>query len=505
MLRKVVHKIAVKSFLKRIPNIELWLNNALLYQEKILKQLLNTASRTEVGKKYEFSSVKNYTEYARRVPVSEYEGFLSHFEKIVAGNQNVLWNSKIQWFSKSSGTTNAKSKYIPVSAEALNENHFKGGRDLLALYFNNNPESKFFEGRLLALGGTLHAHPDNSKVICGDVSAVLMKNMPDLARFSAALSPKTAIMSNWEQKIQAMIKETANMNVTALLGVPTWTLVLIRKLFEHFPEAQENLLKIWQNLEVFIHGAVNFEPYQAEFKRIIPSERMCYWQTYNASEGFFAIQTEKNTTDMALLTNHGIFYEFADIKTGKIYPLSEVELDKPYTVIITTNAGLWRYNLGDVVHFTSLNPYKIQVIGRSKLYINAFGEELMIHNTDTAIKIACEKTNAVLKDYTVAPAYFTRDKCGKHQWLIEFVHSPENLMEFTAILDQTLKSLNSDYEAKRFKDMTIQQPEVICLPQGTFEKWLKQQNKLGGQHKIPRLNNDRNIVEQIIQLSNVQI
>lgn len=503
MLRRVVHKIAVRSFLKRMRHIESWLNNASEYQEKMLKQLLRTAAYTDTGKKYDFASVKSYTEYTQRVPVQEYEGFLSCFDKITAGKQNVLWSSKIQWFSKSSGTTNAKSKYIPVSAEALNENHFKGGRDLLALYFNSNPHSKFFEGRLLALGGTLLPHPNNPRITCGDISAVLMKNMPDLARFSAALTQKTALMADWEKKIQAMIHETAKLNVTALLGVPTWTLVLIRKLFEYFPQAKENLLNIWQNLEVFIHGAVNFEPYQAEFKRIIPSEKMYYWQTYNASEGFFAVQTEKNAEDMALLTNHGVFYEFMDNRTEKLYPLWEVEKHKPYTLVITTNAGLWRYNLGDVVHFTSLKPYKIQVIGRSKLYINAFGEELMIHNTDTAIKIACEKTNAVLKDYTVAPAYFTQKQCGRHQWLIEFIHAPDNLSEFAEILDKTLKTLNSDYEAKRFNDMTIQPPEIIPLPEGTFEKWLKQQNKLGGQHKIPRLSNKRDIVEQIIQLSNV--
>lgn len=503
MLRKVVHKVAMRSFLKRMSDVELWLNNASEYQEKILRQLLRTASHTDIGKKFDFASIKNYTDYAKKLPVLEYEQFLPYFKEVIGGKQNVLWNNKIQWFSKSSGTTNAKSKYIPVSAEALNENHFKAGRDLLALYFNNNPNSKFFEGRLLALGGTLHPHPDNSRITCGDISAVLMKNMPDLARFSAALTQKTALMPDWDKKIQAMIQETAKMNVSALLGVPTWTLVLIRKLFEQYPQAKENLLSIWQNLEVFIHGAVNFEPYQAEFKRIIPSENMYYWQTYNASEGFFAVQTEKNADDMALLTNHGIFYEFIDNKTGNIYALWEVEKHKPYTLVITTNAGLWRYNLGDVIHFTSLNPYKIQIIGRSKLYINAFGEELMIHNTDTAIKTACEKTNAMLKDYTVAPAYFTQNQCGRHQWLIEFVHTPDNLSEFAEILDRTLKALNSDYEAKRFNDMTIQPPEIIPLPQGTFEKWLKQQNKLGGQHKIPRLSNNRDIVEQIIQLSNV--
>jgi hypothetical protein len=503
MLRKVVHKIAMRSFLKRMPKIELWLNNAHEYQEKTLKQFLRVASATEIGKKHDFASIKNYTGYAERLPVLEYEEFVPYFDKIIAGKQNVLWGNKIQWFSKSSGTTNAKSKYIPVSAEALNENHFKAGRDLLALYFNNNPQSKFFEGRLLALGGTLLPHPNNSHITCGDVSAILLKNMPDLARFSAALTQKTALMPDWDKKIQAIVQETSKMNVSALLGVPTWTLVLIRKLFEYYPQAKENLLNIWQNLEIFIHGAVNFEPYQAEFKRIIPSQNMYYWQTYNASEGFFAVQTEKNAEDMALLTNHGIFYEFMDNKTNKVYPLWEVETHKPYTLIITTNAGLWRYNLGDVVRFTSLNPYKIQVIGRSKLYINAFGEELMIHNTDKAIKIACEKTNAILKDYTVAPAYFTQNQCGRHQWLIEFVHTPENLSEFTDVLDRSLKSLNSDYEAKRFNDMTIQKPEIVCLPKGTFERWLKQQNKLGGQHKIPRLSNNRDIVEQIIQFSNV--
>lgn len=503
MLRRIVHKIAVNAFLKRLPNIKLWLEDAVRYQEKLFHQLLRGAIHTEIGKKYDFRSIKSYTEYARRVPVLEYEGFLPDFEKIAKGQSNVLWNSKIQWFSKSSGTTNNKSKYIPVSYEALQENHYKGGRDLLALYFESNPKTRFFEGRLLALGGTLLPHPDNPKMTCGDVSAILMKNMPDLARFSAALTQKTALMSNWDKKIEAILQETAKMNVTALLGVPTWTLVLARKLFEYYPDYRENLLKIWQNLEVFIHGAVNFEPYQAEFKRIIPSDTMNYWQTYNASEGFFAIQIEKNANDMALLPYHGIFYEFLDTKTGNIYALSEVELHKPYTLIITTNAGLWRYNLGDVIHFTSLRPFKIQVIGRSKLYINAFGEELMIHNTDIAIKTACEKTNAILKDYTVAPVYFSQNQCGRHQWLIEFVHLPNNLSEFTDILDQTLKTLNSDYEAKRFNDMTIQRPEIVCLSPNTFEKWLKQQNKLGGQHKIPRLSNNRDIVDQILQFSNV--
>ncbi|MCS7076193.1 MAG: GH3 auxin-responsive promoter family protein [Bacteroidia bacterium] len=499
MLRKVVHKIAMRSFLKRTTNIQKWLNQPLKYQEIILKELLYKARNTHIGKIYGFNEIKNYDSFKERVPLFEYENLLPYFDKITSQQNNILWNSKIQWFAKSSGTTDAKSKYIPVSIESLTENHFKGGRDLLTFYFNANPKSKFFEGRLLALGGTLMPHPKNSCFICGDVSAILMKNMPDLARFSAALSQKTALMANWEEKIESMIKETAKLNVTALLGVPTWTLVLIRKLFECYPQASQNLHKIWPNLEVFIHGAVNFEPYQAEFNRIIPSDNMYYWQTYNASEGFFAVQMEGNTKDMALLVNHGIFYEFLDPKKNTVCALNEVELNKPYILIITTNAGLWRYNLGDVIHFTSRNPYKIKVIGRSKLYINAFGEELMIHNTDTAIKIACEKTNAILKDYTAAPVYFTHHQAGRHQWFVEFVRKPNDTDAFVKILDQTLKSLNSDYEAKRYKNMTIQEPELIILPEGTFDNWLKKHNKLGGQHKIPRLNNDRKFVEQLLE------
>ncbi|MCS7029126.1 MAG: GH3 auxin-responsive promoter family protein [Bacteroidia bacterium] len=500
MLRRIVHKVAVRSFLKRMHKIEKWLNQPLLYQELILRELLQKASHTQIGKQYHFHQIKNYEQFQKYVPVHEYEQLLPYFRQITAEQPNVLWSSKIQWFSKSSGTTDAKSKYIPVSIEALTENHFKGGRDLLALYFSANPKSKLFEGRLLALGGTLIPHPHNSHFTCGDISAILMKNMPDLARFSAALTQKTALMSNWEQKIEAMVKETAKLNVTALLGVPTWTLVLIRKLFEYYPQAKENLHCIWQNLEVFIHGAVNFEPYQAEFERIIPSADMYYWQTYNASEGFFAIQMEKKAKDMVLLVNHGIFYEFLDPKTNAVCSLQEVELYKPYILIITTNSGLWRYNLGDVIHFTSRNPYKIEVIGRSKLYLNAFGEELMIHNTDTAVAIACTKTKAILKDYTVAPVYFTHDKAGRHQWFIEFVQQPDSLTEFARVLDETLKSLNSDYEAKRYRNMTIQEPEIIILPNGTFDNWLKKHNKLGGQHKVPRLQNDRKFVNELMQL-----
>lgn len=490
---------------KRIHQMELFMKYPHEVQEELLKKLLVTARTTEFGKAFDFSSIDTYQQFNQRIPVATYEQIFPHIERLMRGEQNILWPSEIKWFSKSSGTTNARSKFIPVSPEALEDCHFKGGKDLLSIYVNNNPETKIFDGKGLGVGGSYQVNENDPTATSfyGDVSAVIMQNLPEWAEFIRTPSLLTALMNNWEEKIDRLATETAAVNVTHIAGVPTWTILLIQRIVEL--QGKKNITEVWPNLEVFFHGAVAFGPYRNLFKSLIPSQRMNYWETYNASEGFFGIQDKANSEELLLMLDYGIFYEFIPVDEmddahPRVIRLSEVELGKNYAMVITTNAGLWRYNIGDTVKFTSLSPYRIKISGRTKHFINAFGEEVIVENAEAAITKACEATGAIMTNFTAAPVYLEEGKKGGHEWIIEFEVKPFDLAEFTHVLDSTLRSINSDYDAKRAHDLALIAPQIHSVEQGTFYSWMKRRGKLGGQNKVPRLSNSREYVEDILEM-----
>ena len=457
---------------------------------------------TEFGKTHKFSKIKNYEDFVNTVPIQKYETIEPLIERCRKGEQNLFWPTKIKWFAKSSGTTNAKSKFIPVSNEALEECHFNAGKDMLGLYINNNEETQLFTGKGLRLGGSSAIYEDNDTYF-GDLSAIIIENMPFWADYSSAHKQEVALMSEWETKMEAIIDETIQENITSLAGVPSWMLVLLNKVLEK--TGKDNILEVWPNLEVYFHGGVNFNPYREQFKKLIPKKSFRYYETYNASEGFFAIQDRNNSDELLLMLDYGIFYEFIpmneyDGENSKAIPLSAVKKDVNYAVVITKNGGLWRYLIGDTVKFTSTNPYRIKITGRTKHHINVFGEELIIENAEEALKSACEKTNSTIKDYTVAPIFMNGNKNGGHEWIIEFEKQPQDLHFFTEILDNALKNCNSDYEAKRYNNMTLNMPKVHQARTGLFYDWLKMKGKLGGQHKVPRLSNKRDFIEELNEL-----
>lgn len=495
----MINSIASWILKKRIHQIELFIKYPNEVQEELLLSLIRISENTVIGKQYNFESIKSYQTFVDRVPVSFYEDLEPSIEQMRRGIQNVLWPNSIKWFAKSSGTTNAKSKFIPVSNEALENCHYKAAKDLLCLYLNNNEESQLFTGKNLRLGGSKQLYEDNGSFF-GDLSAILIENMPIWAEFSSTPSNRISLMSEWETKLSAIVNETINENVTSFAGVPSWMLVLLNKTLEE--TGKNHLLEIWPNLEVYFHGGVSFEPYQEQYKKIIPNNSFNYYETYNASEGFFAIQDLNNSQELLLMLDYGIFYEFIPINTygtaeQKIIRLSEVQLDKNYAIVITTNAGLWRYMIGDTIRFTSLKPYRIKVTGRTKHHINVFGEELIIENTDRALAKACQVTQTEIVDYTVAPVFMDGKEKGAHEWIIEFKNNPKDIPLFRKILDETLQSLNSDYEAKRYHNMTLNPPIINIARRNLFYDWLKSQDKLGGQHKIPRLSNKRDYLEQL--------
>ncbi|MBA4055900.1 MAG: hypothetical protein C0490_14395, partial [Marivirga sp.] len=417
----------------------------------------------------------------------------------------ILWPSEIKWFSKSSGTTNARSKFIPVSQEALEDCHFKGGKDLLSIYVNNCPDTKLFNGKGLAVGGShqINELDPTASSYYGDVSAVIMQNLPPWAQFIRTPSLETALMGNWEEKIEKLARETANEDVTNIAGVPTWTILLIQKIVEL--QKKNNILEVWPNLEVFFHGAVAFAPYRSLFQSLIPSEKMQYWETYNASEGFFGIQDQKNSEELLLMLDYGIFYEFIpteeiEAENPRAIRLSDVELDKNYAMVISTNSGLWRYNIGDTIKFTSKYPYRIKISGRTKHFINAFGEEVIVENAEAAVTKACEHTGAVIDNFTAAPIYLEEGKKAGHEWIIEFKVQPSSLPEFSRVLDETLRAINSDYDAKRAHNLALIAPKVHSVNEGTFYNWMKRRGKLGGQNKVPRLANSREYVDDILKM-----
>ncbi len=490
---------------KRIHDIDLFIKYPLEVQEELLQGLIKRASDTEFGRKYHFKSIRNSDDFKARVPLHTYEQLFVYIEKVLKGRQKILWPSEIKWFAKSSGTTNDKSKYIPVSQEAMNDCHFKGGKDLLSVYVNNHPDTKIFTGKGLAIGGSqqINQFNTNSNSYYGDVSAVLLKNLPFWAELIRTPKLDIALMSEWEEKIEKMAHSTIPENVTNISGVPTWTVVLLQRILEITKKS--NILEVWPNLEAFIHGAVSFEPYEKLFQKLIPSESMNYMETYNASEGFFGIQDQTGNRDLLLMLDYGIYYEFIPAEKiqeeqPKTLSLAEVETGRNYAMVISTNAGLWRYIIGDTVKFTTLSPYRIRITGRTKHFINAFGEEVIIENAEHAVKIASEVTGAVIDEYTAGPKYLDTGRRGSHEWIIEFRNPPDDMNKFVKVLDQTLKSINSDYEAKRYRDMALSLPVIHHVPVGTFYKWMKKRKKLGGQNKVPRLANDRKYIEDILNM-----
>ncbi|EON78834.1 putative auxin-regulated protein [Lunatimonas lonarensis] len=502
---EVINSLMTWILKHRIRQIERFKNNPFEVQDEILLKLINTAKKTQFGKRHGFSHISCYEDFARQVPTHDYEAIKPFIERTMKGEQNVLWPTEVTWFSKSSGTTSSRSKFIPVTEESLEECHYKGGKDMLSLYINNYPDTKLFTGKSLSIGGSHQInHLDankNSKY--GDISAVIMQNLPLWAQLARTPSLETALMDEWEAKIQKMAEETIRENVTSLTGVPTWTLVLLQRVLEM--TGKKNISEVWPNLEVFFHGAVAFGPYRNIFKALIPSAGMRYMETYNASEGFFGIQDQKNSDELLLMLDYGVFYEFIPMdewekETPHIIPLEAVEKDKNYALLISTNGGLWRYNIGDTVKFTSTHPYRIKISGRTKHFINAFGEEVIVENAERAIELACEATGASLTNFTAAPIYFEEHKNkGAHEWVIEFSKYPSDEASFKDLLDRYLREINSDYDAKRYHDMVLQMPIVHFAPTGTFENWLKSRGKLGGQNKVPRLSNNRDYIDEILK------
>jgi hypothetical protein len=498
---------AIKGYMKlRQSAIANFLLNPHDTQQQVFNDLVGSAQFTEYGKQHGFEQINNISDFKKAVPLNDYESLKPYIERTMSGEQNILWPSPITWFAKSSGTTSDKSKFIPVSKESLDENHFKAGKDVLTMYLKQFPESRFMSGKALTIGGSHQINQLNAESFYGDLSAVMLQNTPLYIQTVRTPDLSIALMDEWEEKIEMMARTTIQEDVTFIVGVPTWTIVLIKRIFEI--AGTDNLLDIWPNLELYIHGGVNFAPYRKQFQKYIPSPKMQYWETYNASEGFFAMQDSTDSNGMMLLLNHGIYYEFMPMdEYGKENPetleLKDVEVGKNYAIVISTNGGLWRYIVGDTVQFTSVEPYRIKVSGRLKHYINAFGEEVIVDNSDQAIEKASAETGAIVNDYSAAPVYMSGESNGAHEWIIEFEHLPCSLETFTESLDKHLKAINSDYEAKRHKDIALRMPIVHRMPAGGFNKWLKDKGKLGGQHKVPRLSNERRFIDEMMPYTKV--
>lgn len=497
-------KTASLLFRSRLKAIDSFAQQADSIQQKQLQSLLLQARHTEWGRKYDYKSITGYAAFRERVPLQDYEDIKPYVRRMIEGESNLIWPSKVRWFAKSSGTTNDKSKYLPVTSEILQRNHYRGGKDVVAVYLRQNPGSRFFSRKGLILGGSHAPSPLNQHVGYGDLSAVLLQNIPSWVNLIRVPEKKIILMSEWENKIKAIVEQTIRQDVGNLSGVPSWMLVLIKAVLNK--TGKDTLTQVWPNLEVFFHGGVSFEPYRAQYKALIPSEKMHYMETYNASEGFFALQDDLTETGMLLMIDSGVFFEFIPANernknNPSVIPLEEVETGKNYAMVITTCGGLWRYQIGDTVRFTSVFPHRIVITGRTKHYINAFGEELMVDNADQAISHACALTGAKVKEYTAAPLFLLNKGKGRHQWFIEFEKAPACLDEFAGLLDQALKGLNSDYEAKRYKEISLQPLEIIAARPGVFYEWLKRKGKLGGQHKIPRLSNERTYLDELLVLN----
>lgn len=483
----------------RLWSLEQWMINPVEAQHEVWQDLLAKGQYTEIGRRYHFSQIQSLADFKKTVPVHRYEDLKPYIDRMLQGEENVLWNTPVSWFAKSSGTTSDKSKFIPVSDESLKDNHYKASKDVLSLYYTTHPDSDLLTGKGLVIGGSHQINQYNEGIQYGDLSAVILQNSPFWSNWIRTPDLSIALMDEWEEKIEKLAQSTIHENVTSMAGVPTWLLVLLKRILEI--TGKGNIKEVWPSLELYMHGGVSFVPYRQQFEKLMGAP-INYMEMYNASEGFFAAQDDLSQEGMLLMCDHGIFYEFVPTSEWEkdepqTIQLDEVEVGKNYAPVITTNGGLWRYLLGDTIQFTSLNPFRIKVSGRIKHYINAFGEEVIVDNTDKAIALACQQTGASVIDYTAAPVYFSDEGNGAHEWLLEFERAPSSLEEFVASLDASLKSINSDYEAKRYKNIALRLPEVIVVPKGSFAAWLSSKGKLGGQHKVPRLSNDRSVLEEI--------
>ena len=481
--------------------LERHLNEGEALQRKVLAHLLECAKDTEYGRKHLFDATKDYCYFAKNVPVNTYEELKGDIDRMRQGERDVLWPGRVKWFAKSSGTTNDKSKFIPVSPEGLKRNHYQGGTDVVVLYLRNNPQSRMFDGRGLILGGSHTPNYNLPDSLVGDLSAILIENINPLVNLFRVPSKQTALLSDFEVKRDRIAREAMNKNVTNLSGVPSWMLSVLNRVMEL--TGKTHLEEVWPNLEVFFHGGVAFTPYREQYEQLITSPNMHYMETYNASEGFFGVQDDPADKSMLLLLDNDVFYEFIPVEdlASDPIPLWAVETGKNYAMVISTACGLWRYMIGDTVKFTSTNPYKFVISGRTKSFINAFGEELIVDNAEQGLAYACKKTGAVVSEYTAAPVFMDNKAKCRHQWVIEFAKAPADLADFAATLDRKLQELNSDYEAKRFKDITLQPLEIIEARQNLFNDWLRSRGKLGGQHKVPRLSNERNIIDELIGMN----
>lgn len=491
--------------LRRLSQVERMRKQPGEVQKMQLLNLLEDAECTEWGKKYDYASISNIEDFQKSVPISNYDDLKPYIERMVKGERSVLWRGSIKWFAKSSGTTSDKSKFIPVSKDALDTCHLQGGKDILTFFSENVPESKVFSGKMLTLGGSHQASEYNDESRVGDLSSIYLEHVPFVAELFRTPPTEIALIEDFEEKLKRIAEIAVKENVTSILGVPSWNLVLLRHILDF--TGADNISEVWPNLEMFAHGGISFEPYREQYKKLIPSDKMRYIETYNASEGFFAVQDDLNDKAMLLMLDYGVFYEFIpmsefDKDKPRVLSIEDVEVGVNYALVISTNSGLWRYIIGDTIKFTSTYPHKIVITGRTTQYINAFGEEVIVNNTNAAIRKACDTTGARIANYSAAPIFMTEKRVkGRHQWMVEFQVMPPNMAEFTDVLDKALQEQNSDYEAKRFRSVTLNCLEIIVAQEGLFHQWMKERGKLGGQHKVPRLANHRRYIDTMIDLN----
>lgn len=490
---------------KRIYQIQLYRDYPLDIQNEVLFSLINSARETEWGKAHDYEKIITREDFQKAVPLQNYNDIKPFVERLRDGGKNLLWPGEVKWFAKSSGTTSDKSKFIPVTKESLDDCHMRGPKDVFAQFIKNYPETNILKGKTLTLGGSHRVNKTENNSYYGDLSSILLENVPFWADFIRTPSTEIALIEEFEEKIERIIDTALEENVTSFSGVPSWYLVLFNRVLEK--TGKSNILEVWPNMEVFVHGGVNFEPYRKQYKKLFPSEQMHYMETYNASEGFFGIQDNPHQNDMLLMLDYGVYYEFIPMsdwhsENPTVISLKDVEIGENYAIVISTSAGLWRYMIGDTVMFTSKYPFKIKVTGRTKHFINAFGEEVIIDNAEKAIQIACDHTGAIVNEYTAGPVFMADNQKGAHQWIIEFNKAPNDLDFFITALDNSLKTLNSDYEAKRHKNLTLDKPQIIAAPKGTFYQWMKNRQKVGGQNKIPRLANDRKYLDELLKMIN---
>ena len=488
----------------RADKISEYANNTEKIQSGVLRRLIDTAASTEWGVKHNYGSIKRYSDYASNVGVQDYETLKGYIDRMRHGERDILWKGRCRWYAKSSGTTNDKSKFIPVTDRGLQNVHYKGGFDVVSLYLRNNRASRFFSGKGLILGGSHASNYNLEGSLVGDLSAILIENVNPFVNFLRVPGKDIALLSDFEEKMEKIARATSKVNVTNISGVPSWMMAVLKHMLEI--TGKRSVDEVWPNLEVFFHGGVAFTPYREQYKQLICNPDMKYMETYNASEGFFGIQNDPSDPSMLLMIDYDVFYEFIpmdefDSPNPTVLPLWQVETGKNYAMLISTSCGLWRYMIGDTVRFTSKEPYKFVITGRTKHFINAFGEELIVDNAEQGLKAACEATGAQVSDYTAAPVFMDAEARCRHQWLIEFTKEPSSLTLFAEVLDKTLQQINSDYEAKRYKDITLQQLEVVKANDGLFSSWLKSKGKLGGQHKVPRLSNSRQYIEELLSMN----